>query len=108
MSYQKEREQFISQFPGTYADACTFLRNASAEQVWNEKQCSFEMSDKETAKQEKRSENRMKRVRALAEKLGYRLDENGDPRGNPFALIRIDSGRTLSVPARGLPARCFR
>ena len=108
MGYQKDREEFVSRFPGTYADAIAFLRDSSAEQVWNEKQCSFEMSDREIARQEKRSENRIKRVQERAARLGFKVDTSGDPRGNPFCLLVGHTDNRLSIPARGLPARCFR
>lgn len=112
MGYQTERAQFLHQFgryvsAGTHADALAFLRDASGSQRWNEILSSFDIGERETAKQERREERRDARVKARAERLGLALETNGDPRGNPYALKTAD-GRTLSVPGRGLPARCFR
>lgn len=110
MGYQQCREEFIGQYckhvpNGRYADAIWFLRQASAEQRWNEVYCSFDIGEKETERQKKRSERRIERIQARAAALGLRVETQGDPRGNPFSLFAGDV--RLSVPGRGLPARCF-
>lgn len=113
MGYQKDREEFLGLFArmvpnGTNADALAFLRDASAEQRWNEVYCSFDIGERETARQEKRSEARLARVRARCAKLGLGLEENGDPRGWPLCLLVGETKNRLGVPARGLPASAFR
>lgn len=118
MSYQKEREQFIARFMSTpefvhiqygerFSICLLLLRNASAEQRWNEVSCSFDIGEKETAKQERMSNRRGIRVATLAQRLGAKLDAQGDPRGNPYCLLVGPREIRLSIPARGLPARCF-
>lgn len=112
MSYQSDRERFFQAFGrefgnGTVTDARMLLRWASAEQRWNEVQCSIDIGETQTAREEKLSENRIKRARALLDKLGADLDVNGDPRGWPFRIIKREGGRVIGVPGRGLPARFF-
>ena len=118
MSYQKWREEFIVEvsrvFPScSYHKATEFLRAATAEQRWNEIDCSIDVGKVEHARMEKRSERRMERVAKLAATIGARVNPNGDPRGCPFALIGVNNDPmhncvSVSVPGRGLPARCFR
>ena len=110
MAYKAWREEFLSEFARTFpgashSKALAFLRDATAEQRWNEISCSIDIGETETARQEKRSERRLARVRKLAESIGAQLSENGDPRGCPFGLVK--DGCTVYVPGRGLPARCF-
>lgn len=119
MGYQKDREQFIAlfyrEFPSArLSDCLALLREASAEQRFNEISSSIDVGDKELARLEKRSENRTARVRAICERIGGKLIENGDPRGYPY-LIATPSGRTndwgqrgIGIPGRGLPASAFR
>lgn len=113
MGYQTEREQFIRDFARAFPDApysacLNVLRTASAEQRWNEVYSSFDIGEKETARQEKRSERRIERLRQLAASIGAEIETAGDPRGNPFTIRKIgDTSAGLSVPGRGLPARCF-
>jgi len=113
MGYNKDREEFFGLFArlvpgGTNADALAFLRDASAEQRWNEISCSFDIGEKETARLEKRSDRRVIRVCERAKRLGLEVDSNGDPRGNPFCLLVGPNKVRLSIPARGLPASAFR
>ena len=119
MGYQSEREQFIRdmgrEFPAaSMADIQAILRAGTSEHRWNETTCSINIGERETARQEKRSEARTGRVRAIVERLGGKLIENGDPRGYAY-YIACPSGftggdwgrRGIGVPGRGLPARCF-
>lgn len=117
-SYQKEREFFLIKFGQEFPKASTdvavrMLREASAEQRYNEIVCSIEISESETRRLEKRSESRAKRMEALCGEIGAKLVENGDPRGFPF-LLSLPSGKTydwgergLGIPGRGLPASTF-
>ena len=112
MGYQKWREEFIALFAkhvpqGRHSDALAFLRDSSAEQRWNEVYSSIDIGERETERQEKKSERRVERVRARAAALGLELDANGDPRGEPFTLLVGPTKMSLTVPGRGLPARCF-
>lgn len=112
MSYAKEREEFIGRFvqcaPGaTFEFAQWLLRQASAEQRWNEVYSSFDIGEDETARQERKSERRMERVKERVESAGFKLETNGDPRGNPFCVLVGPTEIRHSVPGRGLPARCF-
>jgi hypothetical protein len=111
-SYKSAREEFLSLFAklipnGRHADALSLLREATAEQRWNELYSSVDIGEAETARQEKRSEKREARVRALAEKLGCKLDAQGDPRGNPYLLLVGPQEHRLSIPAKGYPASFF-
>lgn len=112
MSYRKWREEFLHQFGRAFPNAShrtalALLREASAEQRWNEISCSIDIGERETARQERRAEARTERVRALCARIGATLDENGDPRGCPFTLKTTD-GQEIPVPGRGLPASAFR
>lgn len=119
MSYQKEREEFIQafgrEFPNAPHSVClAMLRNASAEQRYNEICSSIEVSDREARRLDKASERRTERMRELCRSIGAELVENGDPRGYSY-LIRVPSGRTtdwgnrgIGIPGRGLPASAFR
>jgi len=118
-SYAKDRESFISamsrEYPAiTHAEILTLLRAGTAENRWNEIDCSIDIGDRERARQERRSENRLARVKAICDRIGATLNPNGDPRGYAY-YITLPSGKTndlggrgLGVPGRGLPARCFR
>ena len=110
-SYQTWREEFIRDFAryvpkGTQSDALAFLRDASGEQRFAEIATSIDVGEKEMERLERASERRTERVKARCEALGIGLETCGDPRGSPYTLI-VD-GRKISVPGRGLPARCFR
>lgn len=112
MSYQREREEFLSafarEFPNASAEvARLMLRNASAEQRYNEITSSIEVSEREAARLDKASTLRGRRMRKLCFDIGATLVEHGDPRGNPY-LITTPSKRELSIPGRGLPASAFR
>ena len=112
MSYRKWREEFLVRFSrlvpqGTRADAEALLRAATGSQRYNEITCSIDVGEAELARLERREENRTKRVRDLCAKLGVKLDENGDPRGDPYCLLVGEREYRLSVPGNGLPARCF-
>jgi len=110
MSYQKWREEFIAEFSRAFPNAAYryplgFLREATAEQRWNEISCSIDVGEAETARQERRETARHKRVEAMAREIGATIEWQGDPRGCPFAVKLGD--RLIYVPGRGLPARCF-
>ena len=96
MSYQKWREEFLSEFAtvfgsaATHDTACRFLRDASAEQRWSEIQCSIPISDAENARQEQREIRRHDRLERLAHSIGGRIEWQGDPRGCPFAVVKGD------------------
>ena len=119
MSYQREREEFLSAFAREFPNArhevaLLMLRNASAEQRYNEICSSIEVSDREARRLDKASERRTERMRELCRSIGAELVENGDPRGYSY-LIRVPSGRTtdwgnrgIGIPGRGLPASAFR
>lgn len=119
MSYQREREEFLSafarEFPNASAEvARLMLRNASAEQRYNEITSSIEVSEREAARLDKASQRRTERMRKLCRSIGAELIENGDPRGYSY-LIKCPSGKTtdwgnrgLGIPGRGLPPSAFR
>lgn len=112
MSYRREREEFLSQFArffpkGAHSVALALLRESSAEQRYNEIASSIDVGERELARLERRSNARLLRVRAIAERLGGKLSENGDPRGCAFTIITPD-GREIGIPGRGLPASAFR
>ena len=44
-------------------------------------QCSVEMSEEVEARIAKKEENTEKKIKAIAQKLGFEVDFNGDPRG---------------------------
>jgi len=48
---------------------------------------------------------RAARVEAIAARFGAACEWQGDPRGYPLTLT--SKGGAVSVPGRGLPARCF-
>ncbi len=107
-SYSRDREEFfgtVARLGGTYSDARALLRASSALQVISEKECSFEMTEREAARLAKRSEAAEKRAAAIAKSFGAALSSQGDPRG--YALTLTKDGREYGVPGRGLPARCF-
>mgnify|MGYP001567798377 FL=1 len=88
MSYKKNREVFFTmfarEFPSAmHSDALALLRAGTAEQRWNEVQCSIEIGEQETARQEMLSERRMMRVSQICARFGAVLVTNGDPRGYP-------------------------
>lgn len=58
--------------------------------------------------QDRADELSSKIIMDRAARLGMKVDAQGDPRGNPFCLLVGTQEYRLSVPARGLPARCFR
>ena len=67
MSYQNDRERFLQAFGRAFGNATTtdarmLLRWSSAEQRWNEVQCSIDIGEAQTAREEKLSENRIKRA----------------------------------------------
>lgn len=111
MAYQKWREEFLTDFAREFPkaghrNALMLLREATAEQRWNEIDSSIDVGEKERARLERASERRMERVRIICERIGAGLQGNGDPRGCPFSIVAPD-GREIAVPGRGLPARCF-
>lgn len=119
MSYQKEREEFIVQFvrlfpKARHSDAEYLLRQASAEQRWNEIDCSIDVGEREHDRMEKASERRIERTRKFCSSIGARLITQGDPRGYPLQIKTAndpsddEQTRGLGIPGRGLPARCFR
>jgi hypothetical protein len=117
VGYQKDREEFIARFMSEFSDkpyadraaaVRAFLRDASAEQRWNEVSCSFDIGEKETARQEKRSDARNARAKERAVKFGAELDTQGDPRGWAYCLLIGPEKRRLGIPGRGLPASAFR
>lgn len=120
MGYQSDREEFIERFcrafPGAmHGQSLIFLREATGAQQSNEIECSIQETDQQRLRRERADERRIKRVELAANKIGAcRVEWNGDPRGHPFALVyrRDVNGKEtemrLSVPGRGLPARCFR
>lgn len=111
MGYQRDREEFFDrfarEFPGASIQvARLLLRDASAAQRTSEVLCSIEMSERAQARLEKLDAARDVRVAGRVKAIGGVLEVGGDPRGNPYG-IKCPSGYVLSVPGRGLPARCF-
>lgn len=119
MSYKQWREETIHLagkhgIPHSYA--LRFLRWATTLQRSSEISCSFEETERQTTRREKRDARIKEMVRALASECGFEAEMNGDPRGNPFFLFKPcaeDSeghkiGPRVSFPGNGLPARCFR
>lgn len=112
MGYAKDREAFVAAFwryfPASDGkDSGALLRAATSAQRYNEIVTSIDVGEKEMARLERADARRTERVRAICERIGATLEAIGDPRGHPYTLTTPD-GRTLSVPGRGLPARCFR
>lgn len=112
MGYQNDREAFIRQFTrafpaAPYHAAKQFLREASGSQRYNEITSSIDVGEKELARLEKADTRRDERMEKLAASIGAKLETGGDPRGNPYRLFNAE-GVEVSVPGRGLPARCFR
>jgi len=117
MSYQKWREQTISELGQVgigYDLAVWLLRQASSLQTISERECSFEMSEREAARLERRSDSIVKRVTERLQEWGqgHTVNFQGDPRGCPFTITHRKPGeafdREIGVVGRGLPARCFR
>ena len=111
MGYQKEREEFTAEmvrhFPTcSMRTISAFLRGASGAQRYNEITSSIDVGEKELARLERCDERRTARLVKLAESIGAKLEEGGDPRGCPFSVV-TPAGREIRCPGRGLPARCF-
>ena len=59
----------------------------------SEKQCNDEMSEKEELRVSRKEENTENKVREIAEKLGFLVSFNGDPRGGSIRFV-LPSGRS--------------
>ena len=59
----------------------------------NERWCSEEMSDSTVANVEKREKNIEQKVKDIADKLGFEVTFNGDPRGGNIRF-KLPSGRS--------------
>ena len=59
----------------------------------SEKWCNDEMSIKEELRISRKEENTEKKVREIAEKLGFSVSFNGDPRGGAIRFV-LPSGRS--------------
>lgn len=110
--YQTERDTFLFLFAREFpqariGDALALLRAATGAQRWNEIATSIDVGDAERARLERASQRRLARVRKIEASIGAALETSGDPRGNPYTLYS-PQGTRVSVPGRGLPARCFR
>lgn len=89
-------------------NALDLLKIADAEQKRNELLCSVEMSEEETARQEKRHLSRKAKATLIGEEMGADIYFQGDPRGCPvyvctpgYATNALYSSEGLPVPGRG-------
>lgn len=118
MSYNQDRDATIAALTECGASLATcrgILAAATTLQRISELTCSVEMSERETARLERREANAEERVHRLAATFGARADFNGDPRGYVVRLI-LPSGKYNTwggaesgwgVAARGYPASRF-
>jgi hypothetical protein len=68
-------------------------RYESALHTISEHQCNDDMGEKAYEKMLKREENIAKKVKEIADKLGFKVTFNGDPRGGAIRFI-LPSGRS--------------
>lgn len=118
MSYTKEREEFLlvlrDEFPDRRREDVVrlgqeLMRRATTAQRLSELFCSVEMSEAETARQEKRDEANDAAIEKLCAAWGLKVSLGGDPRGY-VVKIHLPSGRYnswggaqsgMGVPAQG-------
>ena len=113
MSYRKWREEAIYEcalYGISRVDTQALLTIANRRQVSNEIACSIPETDEQREKRERNDERVAARLHEIADRIGWTVDEGGDPRGCSVKLLRgKGQGQiTLYIPGRGLPARCFK
>jgi len=95
MSYQHEREVFIAQMTqeGIPLDVCLrVLRNANTIQRLAARECSVEMSEAESKREELRAAACEARIAKMLAPYGVTVDTSGDPRGFCVKLM-LPSGK---------------
>jgi hypothetical protein len=110
MTYQREREMFLgrwAQYGREYGEGRAILRNANTLQRIAALMCSVEMSERETARVEKRSDNAERAILKTVQTVpGWGADFQGDPRGACVKLLPPDGytdswgGSGWCVPTR--------
>ncbi len=89
-----------------YGAICRLLSAATTLHRLSEVSCSVEVSDRETARMERREKAAEARVRSIVSKVpGASVDFQGDPRGCPFGVTV--NGRTEHVPGRPYPSAVY-
>ncbi len=109
MAYAKWRDETfagLSRMGFTYDAICRLLSAATTLHRLAEVSCSVEVSDRETARMERREASAEARVRSIvAEVPGATVEMQGDPRGCPFGVTV--NGRTEWVPGRPYPSAVY-
>ena len=107
-SYEKDRLRtatMLGNLGYSPDEVDTILRAATIVQRVAELTCSFDIGERETKRQETRSDNAEKRVAKIVISHGHKFEPMRDARGYAFHIIADD--REYGIPGRSYPASMF-